>query len=222
MKARHKGLYCLFLYSYFALISSVVANENEAEKLLLAYDEYRDSWLASEIMIWCSKDRTKFKLSKNAFGKETLYMLERSDWKRVNNIEINGYTINWNEKYRKIKRSNIIQNATLCKGKDRVECFMANWRKVETEFLNIWKKNYHPSLISEDFEKYFTITSTSHITNSLIIDEAFYSSKFDDNIQKIRVTVSGNVSNPPDSLRRQTVDEYSLGTKVSGNCRLVE
>ena len=213
---------CIFLCSYGTMSDAVFASENEkAEKLLLAYDDYRASWLPSELMIWCTDDTKKFKLSKNAFGKETLYLLTNSNWKPVRNVNINGYAITWIKRNQTIALDDIVENKTICEGKSSFQCFQDNMG-VRGAFINIWKKNYHPSLVTRDFSKYFTITSTSDLINSIRIDTGWFSTQYDENIQKISVTVSENVSNPPDGLRRQTVDEYELNPRASGPCRVVD
>ena len=200
----------------------VIAREREeAEELLLAYDDYRASWLPSEIMIWCVNDYKKFKLSKNAFGKETLYLLTNSNWKRVPNAKINGYAITWREQNQTIELDHIKENRTFCEGTSPYTCRKAK-KKVRDEFINIWKKHFHPSMALRDFGKYFEITSTSDITHTIYIDDSFYSSRYENNIQKISVTISKNVPNPPNGLRRQTVDEYAVDPGSYGFCRLVE
>lgn len=210
-------------YSWTFLSAPLHADDDFRGKLLLAYDNYRDNWLSAEIMIWCASDSKKFKLEKNAFGKETLYLLKDAKWTNIPNVKINGYQIHWTEKNIKIRARDILSNETDCRNKDTFTCkYPDHYGSAYRQFINIWKRNYHPSLKSSDFSKYFKITSTSDIENSIRIDRAWFYRSYDDNIRKISVEVSESVSQPPEGLRRRTVDEYQIRPLGAGACRLVK
>lgn len=210
-------------YSWVSVSAPLHAQDDGTEKLLLAYDNYRDSWLSAEIMIWCKDDYKKFKLEKNTFGKETLYTIKNSNWTKVPNVKINGYKIQWTEKNVLISAEDIVSNESDCKNKDTFDCmYPDHFDDAYYEFIDIWKRNYHPSLKSSDFDEYFKITSKSDIRNSLDIANSWFIRKYNDNIQQISVEVSPNVSQPPEGLRRKTLDEYKIEPRGSGECRLVE
>ena len=213
-------------------VSIATAEQNRSDALMFAYDKFDSSWLMAEMMIACDDDYWKFKLTKNAFGKRTLYRLSGSKWQAILNADFDGYRIDWKEVNKEITASHITQNYTLCGGNNRYNCGLnTHFDEGHNQFVNSWFWRYKPSLYTkypgrgavrtDEFEKYFTITSTANINNSLILDEAYFYRRFENNVRQINVKISKNADNLPKVLNQKTKHQYEIQPFGSGLCRLI-
>lgn len=196
----------------------VLLKENQVE-LLFAFENLEESWGSQKLSLSCGNNI--FRIEKSAFGQKSLHRIQNSKWVEIKEAVFDEFEISWEEPTKKFELGEIIKNVTECSDLDDGnpsyylhKCLINRDRSFwRNQFADIFIKNYSPNAEISDFPKFFEITSSSKIINSLRLDDAWYSRGYEKHTQKISVTVLEGASNRPEAPYRKTRDEYEVVPK---------